>query len=711
MKVAVIHNSDREGVINPFGRMNRERYSRKAVELVAGSLEKAGHNVRVIEGNMHVVEELQNFMPRVLAGERLGMVFNMAYGIQGESRYTHIPAMLEMLGIPYVGSGPAAHAIALDKVVSKVVFQQHQLPTPKFWTFDGPDGDVSMVEFPVIVKPKMEAVSHGLAVANDEATLREGIKGVVDNYQEQALAEGFIPGREFAVGLLGNGDSVEVFPVVEIDLGGDAYAIQTKDDKLKKPRDKICPAPLTSEQTTEARRLAKVAFRAIGCFDFGRVDLRMDSEGRFWLLELNSMASLGGGGSYVHAAFVAGYTFETLIARILEVASQRYPGHVDYRPAVMEGGTAPLHVRVRSYVRRNSDTTLEYLRHMAGIPSYVHSVEAVNALGKWLSSHLSHLGFRTHVHPQTEVGSILYCTNHEAKANDVLILGHLDTPEGRYQVAPYFEERGRCFGTGIAFDKGGLAVMLASLHALRSCRKLRNIKCGILLTTDESVGSKVSREVIRSTAERSGAVFAISSVAQKGAIVTSAAGTAVHALDATLETTDEAPEVIEAVSRLLVRFAKLADPAQGTHVVPLTFDGRASSGKPAQSAHATVLTRYESQAELDRVTTRFHKLAKKVDRPVHVRLTELYSRPGLKEAPETKALVGRLQDLAKELGVPLTTIHRAESSQLAFVPAHVPAVGGFGPTGNPSAAQEYIVRDSLIDQADLLAMAIASCER
>ena len=121
MKVAVIFNKkvvDAADVINVFGPQTKERYNPKTVERVATSLEKGGHNVKVIEGNINVVDELGYFMPRVIGGERPGMVFNMAYGIQGYSRYTHIPAMLEMLGVPYVGSGPEAHAIALDKVIS-----------------------------------------------------------------------------------------------------------------------------------------------------------------------------------------------------------------------------------------------------------------------------------------------------------------------------------------------------------------------------------------------------------------------------------------------------------------------------------------------------------------------------------------------------------------------------------------------------------------
>ena len=96
MKVAIIYNRDLSQVINTFGIQNKEIYNPETIKLVADALEKGGHNVREIDGNMNVIQSLQEYMPRVLEGETMGMVFNMAYGIQGESRYTHIPALLEM---------------------------------------------------------------------------------------------------------------------------------------------------------------------------------------------------------------------------------------------------------------------------------------------------------------------------------------------------------------------------------------------------------------------------------------------------------------------------------------------------------------------------------------------------------------------------------------------------------------------------------------
>ncbi|MBC8486135.1 MAG: ATP-grasp domain-containing protein, partial [Bacteroidetes bacterium] len=262
MKVALIYNKDIRGVINTFGMQNKEFYNEKTVKKVAQSLEKAGHNVMVLDGNKQVIEKLESFMPRVIEGEQMGMVFNMAYGIQGESRYTHIPSLLEMLGLPYVGSSPSGHTLALDKVLTKIIWNNNNLPTPNFWVFNSHEENLSSVEYPVIVKPKMESVSFGLKVVYNATDLSEAIHFVVTEFNQQALVEQFIRGREFIVGLLGN-SPVETFPVLEIDLEGDPDAIQTTDDKKEKPRKKICPANISHELAEKMQKISIEAFKAL----------------------------------------------------------------------------------------------------------------------------------------------------------------------------------------------------------------------------------------------------------------------------------------------------------------------------------------------------------------------------------------------------------------------------------------------------------------
>ena len=95
--------------------------------------------MKTFEGDKHLIENLEEFMPAVVKGERPGMALNLAYGIQGSARYTHVPGILEMIGIPYVGSGPLAHSLSLDKVVAKILFKQNGLPTPDFAVLETPD--------------------------------------------------------------------------------------------------------------------------------------------------------------------------------------------------------------------------------------------------------------------------------------------------------------------------------------------------------------------------------------------------------------------------------------------------------------------------------------------------------------------------------------------------------------------------------------------
>src|ERR1035437_75010 len=131
MKVAVVRNRSHEGVINRFGQPCPEVYGKKAVQIAIDSLREGGHTVEVLEGDTTLLARLAGFMPPDENKNPTGMVFNMAYGIQGHSRYTHVPAMLEMAGVPYTGAGPLGHAISLDKVVTKIQIRDAGVPTSR----------------------------------------------------------------------------------------------------------------------------------------------------------------------------------------------------------------------------------------------------------------------------------------------------------------------------------------------------------------------------------------------------------------------------------------------------------------------------------------------------------------------------------------------------------------------------------------------------
>lgn len=330
MKIAVVHNGNHQGIISRFGQPCPEKYSLKHVNMVADSLRAKGHEVLIVEGDKTMLATLERFLPP--AADTLaptGMVFNMAYGIQGDARYTHVPAALEMAGIPYTGSTPLGHALALDKVVTKVLMMAAGVPTPAFRVMLSPSDSDAGLNYPLVVKPRHESTSYGLQLVHDRTQLDAAVAAIVEKYRQSALVEEYIDGREVAIGLLGNHDAMEFLPPVELDFGKRELRIVTWDDKYHKRADepkKVCPAPIDDKLRHALNEMALGTFEATHLRDYARVDIRIDPQGRPFVLEINSMASLGDGGSYMTAAKTLGYDFATLVERIVNVTHRRYFG-------------------------------------------------------------------------------------------------------------------------------------------------------------------------------------------------------------------------------------------------------------------------------------------------------------------------------------------------------------------------------------------------
>jgi D-alanine-D-alanine ligase len=330
MKIAVVRNRNNMGVVNRFGRPSPEVYGRKSVQRVMDALRAYGHEVRALEGDGTLVSKLKDFIPAGDDGRPDGLAFNMAYGIQGDCRYTHVPAVLEMAGVPYTGSAPLGHALCLDKVITKQLLVQSGVPTPAFRVLADSREAITGLRYPLIVKPRHESTSYGVRVVNDADALREAVAFVIEEFQQEALVEEYIDGREVNIGLLGN-QRPEVFSPVELDFGGRRCRIETWEDKYHKTENepqKRCPAPVNDGLALALRRMAVATFRATHCRDYARIDVRIDAAGKPYVLEINSMASLGSGGSYVLAARERGYSFEALVNRIVDVAHARYFGCV-----------------------------------------------------------------------------------------------------------------------------------------------------------------------------------------------------------------------------------------------------------------------------------------------------------------------------------------------------------------------------------------------
>ena len=712
MKVAIVYNKkslDEHDVINVFGMVTKEHYSIQTVEQVAKSLEKGGHSVKIIEGGMNFIEDMKDFMPRVVSGDKPGMVFNMAYGIQGQNRYTHVPAMLEMLGIPYTGSGPETHAVVQDKVMTKIVLQKNNLPTPGFWVFTSPNETFDDLIFPVIVKPKMESTSMGMEVVDNWIDLHKAVAKQMDIFSQEILVEQFIPGREFAVGLLGNGNNIEILPIVEMDLKGDPNGIQTITDKLETPVDKICPAPLTEEQTAEIKRISLTAFRKLGLNDFTRVDFRMSDDGHFYVLELNSMASLGKSGSYYAAAKTTGYSYDSLINKMLDVAALRYFGesHIsEISPENIE--TQPLRSVIRSHVRSNSTSNEGLLEQFVNVNSGVTNLEDVNKLGSMLTKRLTPLGFNVKEHHEFDVGNMLYFTNHDSEENDVLLLAHIDTWYTNRDFTPYHKIGNKLYGSGIAECKGGLVTMLAALKSLRFARKLKKIKCGILLVTDDSLGGRFSKQLVYDTAKVSKYIIELKWGLENGGITTSCSGVTRYHIDLThIRRPDETiKDVVPDMCKKIIAWKKVSDEHNDARITVSEFRARTSFGKSPEHGQLSLESRYITQSQGQRFDSELRRIAKKKDKvKLDIHISKQATRDPMENSDKILKFYELIEKTAKESDIKVNSVHRYATSSLCNVLQDLPMVGGMGPIGSDfRTPNEHIFKDSLIDRSVLLAL-------
>lgn len=721
MKVAIVYNKqsiDEKDVINVFGMKTKEFYNEKTVEKVAKSLEKGGHSVSVVGGGMNIIEEMKNFMPRVVSGDRPGMVFNMAYGIQGQNRYTHVPAMLEMLGIPYVGSGPEAHAVVQDKVMTKIVLQKNNIPTPGFWVFSTPDDTFDDLIFPVIVKPKMESTSMGMKVVYNWDDLKVAVAEQIEKFSQEILVEQFIPGREFAVGLLGNGANLEILPIVEIDLAGDPNKIQTKTDKIETPLEKICPAKLTEEQINEIQRISLLSFKKLGLNDFARVDLRMNKDGNVYILELNSMASLGLTGSFVHAATTAGYSYDTLINKILDTASLRYFGESYLHPNEMSTEqieSQPLRSVLRSYLRSHLSTNEKLLEQFVNVNSSVRNIDNVNRLGKMTSKRLEHLGFTSHEYYEFDVGNMIYLKNHDSDSNDVLLLSHLDTWYDNQDFAPFYKVGSKLFGSGIAESKGGLIVMLSALKSLRFARKLKKIKCGILLISDDSLGGRFSKKLLNDVSNNSKHIIELKWGTPNGGVATTCSGVSRYHIDMIhVRRPDETiKEVIPDMCRMVLAWKKISYDHTDSRITISDFTAKASFGQSPEYGKLSLESRYASLDQGKQFDYEIRKIAKKKkDSRIDVHVVKEVTRNPVEKTKKSEQFYDIIQKLANQAEIKIKPNHRFATSSLCDVSGEKYMIGSMGPIGGDyRTPNEHIFRDSLIDRGVLLALTINKCSK
>ena len=507
MRIAVVYNRDSRNVINLFGMPNQEKIGLKTIKRLTDALRAGGHQVAAIEADKELISKLESFMPRVVAGERPGMVFNVSYGLQGQARYTHVPSILEMVGIPYVASGPLGHSLALDKVVTKMILRQNGIPTPEFAVLETPEVPIpGDLPYPMVVKPKNEAVSFGLAVVDDESELRASAKVIFDRFSQPVLAEQYIEGREINVGLLGNGPP-EALPPVLLSFG-DGPQIYTYEDKTGRSGRQIqpvCPAPISGELTAEAQQIAVRTFSALGLYDCARVDMRMDAGDNLYVLEANSLPSLGEHGSYLVGAAHVGLEFEAFVNRLVEVASARYFGTP--QPPPVDARAADPSKRALQFITQRRDAMERSLQRWVQVSSRTDDPVGLERAAERAGRILTDVGMVPVPELTQQSEAHMYQT---ARGFDggVLLVAHLDVPviAGGLKQG-YRRDPEWLYGEGVGRSRASLVMLEYALRALRSTRSLRRVPLGVLLYCDEGRDAARSRRVIEQAAARADQVL------------------------------------------------------------------------------------------------------------------------------------------------------------------------------------------------------------
>jgi len=319
--------------------------SEKTINAILEAIRANGHTCEFMEGDRSLLKTIPKFNPDIC--------FNICEGHFGDSREAQVPAILEMLRIPYTGSRLFTLALALDKPMTKRILWWHELPTPAFQEFDRADEPLNDdLRFPLFVKPSREGTSMGVSaksIVHSEEELHEQVAFIIQKYKQPALVETYIDGREVTVGMVGNlvgpvarrlpsnvnaprvQAGLYFLPPIEVDLKPYITTDAVYSNRLKvalaEELDYLCPAPVEEEMVDELNWLAAAVFRVVGAYDVARVDFRLDVHDNWkpYILEVNPLPGLSPDISdLVIEARADGINHVELVNMILESALKRY---------------------------------------------------------------------------------------------------------------------------------------------------------------------------------------------------------------------------------------------------------------------------------------------------------------------------------------------------------------------------------------------------
>jgi D-alanine-D-alanine ligase len=302
---------------------------------IADALRVRGHEVTLVG----VRNDLQ-YLVRCLDEIRPELVFNGVEAFHGNAGLEYmIPGMLEAEGYRYTGSPPLALLVSRNKAMSKKVLAYHGIRVPGFATYRPGEAPAvpAGLRFPLIVKPLQSDASVGIAqasVVQDPASLADRVAMIHERFDQPAIAEEFVDGRELYVSVIGNGDALEILPITEMVFDkrrtkpeeriATEFAKWDEDYRARKGIRNVLARPIARAARERIEEICRTAFRALWLRDYARLDIRLAPDGEVWFLEANANPFISYGHDMANAAEKAGMDYYQFVQRLVDEAVGRY---------------------------------------------------------------------------------------------------------------------------------------------------------------------------------------------------------------------------------------------------------------------------------------------------------------------------------------------------------------------------------------------------
>ena len=321
MLIGMTYDAKDEYLAQGFTPLQAAEFDREeTIVLIENTLQNLGHKVERIG-------HIKSLVKALAAGKTWDLVFNIAEGVKGIAREAQVPALLDAYEIPYTFSDPAVLALTLDKSLAKRVVREAGLNTADFAVVhNATEAEVQDMNFPLFVKPLAEGTSKGVTAAScvkNKEALVNMCTSVILHFGQPALVESYLPGREFTVGLLGEGENTEVIGVLEI-IQEDGVEPWYSYDNVFNDNENLVLTK-NDPQAKAAGELALSCWRVLGGRDAGRIDTRLDADGNPAFIECNPLAGISTKAELSVLSWQAGLSYDMLIDSIISSASQRIP--------------------------------------------------------------------------------------------------------------------------------------------------------------------------------------------------------------------------------------------------------------------------------------------------------------------------------------------------------------------------------------------------